>query len=152
MLSYLCYCPTISDSVKDQQMYGARKYDFIYNAYTLDFTPENLRQAIIYAEIKCPEIVYKQALIETGDFTSRIFRYNKNLFGMKLPRYRCTSAVGELYNHAQYAHWWDSIMDYKYWQDYYIAHGWVTEDYLAFLWGMRYATDKTYIDKLKNIV
>jgi hypothetical protein len=152
MLSYLSYCPVVSDDIRQQQMYGAAKYDFIFNVYSLDFTPENLRQAIMYAEIKQPEIVYRQALIETGNFTSDIFRYGKNCYGMKLSKHRCTSAVGEYNYHAMYAHWWDSVMDYRYFQDWYISRGWVIEDYLAFLWGMKYATDKHYIDKLKNTV
>jgi hypothetical protein len=152
MLPLLASCPPTGLEQRDQIKFGVERELFFADPYSLEFSPENLMKVILYFDIKEPEIVFRQARIETAEFTSNIFRYGKNLFGMKVPKYRCTSAVGECRGHAQYVHFTDSVRDYKYWQDYYISRGWVTEDYLAFLWGIRYATDVTYIDKLKEIV
>jgi hypothetical protein len=48
---------------------------------------------------------------ETGNFTSPIFRENKNLFGMKLPRVRPTKATGENRGHATFNSLQDSVAD-----------------------------------------
>jgi hypothetical protein len=58
------------------------------------------------------------------------------------------AAVGESRNHALYVHWWDSVMDYKYWQDYFARLGYNINDYLAFLQEIQYAVDTQYINKL----
>lgn len=131
--------------------YNFKKHLFIETIYEKAFTKELFKQALIYAEIKHPGIAYKQAILETADFTSELCRYANNYFGMRLPKSRCTSAVGEYKNHAQYNHWWNSVMDYKYWQDYYYEHGWNMENYLTFLHGVQYATDDYYIVKLQNL-
>lgn len=52
-----------------------------------------------------------QAAHETGNFTSTIFKNNHNLFGMKLPRVRQTTAIGSSKGHAVYASIEDSIKD-----------------------------------------
>jgi len=90
------------------------------------FTPEVLRAYLVAAHVKHPEVVLAQARLETGNFTSPIFRTNHNLFGMKfvdtcaLRRagavYRPTVALGERYGHAYYADWRASVADYLLWQ------------------------------------
>lgn len=64
------------------------------------FTPEMVK------------MVFSQAAFETGNFTSEIFKENKNLFGMKLAKVRKTTAIGEARGHAVYRTWEDSIKDY----------------------------------------
>ena len=56
----------------------------------VEFSEENLKEYICLKKIKHPEIVYAQALIETGGFTSTIYKQNNNLFGMKYV-YDCKS-------------------------------------------------------------
>jgi len=58
------------------------------------------------------KMIVAQAGFETGNFTSAIFLENKNLFGMKLPKIRKTTAIGEARGHAVYKSWEDSIKDY----------------------------------------
>lgn len=58
------------------------------------------------------KLIVAQAGFETGNFTSTIFLENKNLFGMKLPKIRKTTAIGEARGHAVYKSWEDSIKDY----------------------------------------
>ena len=54
-----------------------------------------------------------QAAHETGNFNSTIFKENNNLFGMKLPAIRQTTATGEKRGHATYNTIEDSIKDFK---------------------------------------
>lgn len=58
------------------------------------------------------KMIVAQAGFETGNFTSAIFLENKNLFGMKLPKIRKTTAIGEARGHAVYKSYEDSIKDY----------------------------------------
>jgi len=46
------------------------------------------------------KLITAQAGFETGNFTSVIFKENNNLFGMKLPKVRKTTAIGENRGHA----------------------------------------------------
>ena len=63
--------------------------------------------------IKYPEIVWAQAILETGHFRSKIFRYNNNMFGMRLARLRKRTAIGKRFGYAIYSSWQESIIDYK---------------------------------------
>jgi hypothetical protein len=82
-------------------------------------TPEEIKAEIIAQGIAHPDIVFAQARIETGNFTSNIYKENHNLFGMKVPTKRPHDLViGKNRGHSQYANWKDSIADYKVWQNY----------------------------------
>lgn len=49
---------------------------------------------------------------ETANYESNIFKSNHNLFGMRLPRLRKTTATRALNNYAYYENFEDSIKDY----------------------------------------
>lgn len=104
---------------------------------------------LVRQEVKHPEIVLKQAILETGWFTSNIFKTKNNLFGM-------TYHNGEKRLFQNYTSWRASIAYYKKWQMRYYKSG----DYYDFLECVyknkkgeckRYATSPTYISKLKSI-
>jgi hypothetical protein len=65
-----------------------------------------------------------QAKLETGNFRSRVFRENKNYFGMKMPKVRPTKAIGdgllspEGNYYANFRSEADSIADLLLWFDY----------------------------------
>lgn len=63
--------------------------------------------------IDTAKYITAQAAHETGNFSSKIFRENNNLFGMKLPVKRKTTATGEKYGHATYENIADSVKDFK---------------------------------------
>lgn len=105
---------------------------------------------IISQDIEHPDIVYAQAILETGHFTSSLFQQNNNTFGMKLPKVRTTTALGEKSNHAYYESWQSSVEDYKLWQDSF-ASGKTREEYFAYL-SRVYSQDAKYVSKLKNII
>lgn len=89
-----------------------------------------------------------QAKLESGHFTSHIFKKNHNLFGMKFPRQRKTTAIGANKGHSLYTNWKSSVLDYKLWQDAMIHRVNDEESYLLFL-KKRYASDPTYVKQLK---
>jgi len=115
----------------------------------LDFSYENFKEYLTLRGIKYQKIIVKQAILETGYFTSLVFTVNNNLFGMRHPRIRNTVSLGSNLNHAKYRHWTDSVEDYILWQDY---HNRLIEDcYYTFLKKVGYATDTQYTKKLKTI-
>ena len=99
--------------------------------------------------IKNAEIVMSQCLVETGHLTSKIFKENNNLFGMKEAKQRRTTAIGTKNGHAYYKHWHDSVIDYLLYQRAYYNG---EEDYYSFLSRMGYAANKKYIDTVKMVL
>jgi len=77
-------------------------FEFYLKLKQLGFSPE------------LSKMIIAQAAFETGNFTSNIYKKNNNLFGMKLPEKRVTTATGEKYGHAIYDTVFSSIQDYKY--------------------------------------
>ena len=117
----------------------------------ISFSELNVYKQLVKIGVAYPDVVLAQAKIETGNFTSKIFRENNNMFGMKLPYRRQTTAVGESRNHAKYTDWIQSIRDYKLWQDKMIHRAPTKRAYLAYL-RRNYAEDKNYIKKIKQII
>lgn len=112
------------------------------------FSPEEVKDYIIKCNIQHPDIVYKQCLIESGNFKSQIFKLNNNCLGMKEPKQRITTALGTQLNHAYYDNWKDCIIDYGLWQASY-ARNLSKEEYLSFL-GQVYAEDPDYLKKISK--
>lgn len=141
------------------------KLEFKKEAQSIDnqeFTALNLKNYILEKGIKHPHIVYAQALVETGNFQSRIFKENNNLFGMKYvgdcnckitPKgKRKTTALGSRYKHAYYKSWQESVDDYLLWQQMFKKTPIETEtDYFKLLHS-RYAEDKSYVNVLKIVI
>jgi uncharacterized FlgJ-related protein len=117
----------------------------------ISFSELNVYKQLVKVGIAYPDVVLAQAKIETGNFTSKIFRENNNMFGMKLPERRQTTAVGKSRNHAKYIDWIQSVRDYKLWQDQMIHRAPTKRAYLAYL-KRNYAEDKNYIKKIKQII
>lgn len=117
----------------------------------MPFSTANMLKIMNQIGIAYPDIVLAQARLETGNFTSKVFKENNNLFGMKLPRVRNTTAIGEQNSHADYASWRQSIADYKLWQDDVIVGIKSKRQYLSYL-SKNYAEDKKYIHKLKQML
>ncbi len=117
----------------------------------MPFSVSNMIKVMNKAGILFPDVVLAQARLETGNFTSKVFRENNNLFGMKLPRVRNTTAIGEQNSHADYSSWMQSIIDYKLWQDEVVKKHRTKRAYLRYL-SKNYAEDKKYIHKLKQML
>jgi len=111
------------------------------------FSEFTLRRLIYILEIQHPQIVFIQAEIESGHFSSPIFRENNNLFGMKMAERRKTVAIGVNRGHAKYSSWQASVLDYKLMQKRY-AHNKSRNQYFVYL--KHYAEDANYVNKIKR--
>lgn len=101
---------------------------------------EGLMEALVYYEVNHPEIVYAQAVLETGWFTSSLCLNYHNLFGLynsKKMRY------------YKFNHWAESVVAYVQLVQYKYKP---PDDYYEFLSRIGYAEDPDYINKLKVII
>lgn len=101
--------------------------------------------------VKYPEIVWAQAVLETGSFRSKLFRYNNNMFGMRVARSRYTTAVGKRFGYAKYLSWQESIIDYKYFQDRFIGKIRNKNDYFRYL-DKYYSGSRKYSKSVKKLL
>ena len=101
-------------------------------------TPQEVADYILFSQILYPEIVLKQAILETGWFKSKLYLQSKNLFGF---RYKKT--------YMKFKSWQQCIDYYKRWQQrkYLDIH----EDYYDFLIRIKYASSTQYIQTLKAV-
>jgi uncharacterized FlgJ-related protein len=97
------------------------------------FTPQQLYDYIKELNIKYPEIVFAQAVLESGNFKSAIFRSNHNLFGMKEAGKRIRTCKGTEMNHAYYDSWKQSVLDYAFYQASYLNDIKTESQYLDYL-------------------
>lgn len=104
-----------------------------------ELNDSTLYLALEYYNIKHPKIVLAQAKLETGNYTSRHCIKGNNLFGLYNSRKK---------RYFQFKHWTHSIQAYKDMIEYKHRDG---EDYYAFLTRIKYASDPTYIHKVKQI-
>ena len=116
-----------------------------------EFSPEKLKAYILELNIKFPHIVYAQAQLETGEFKSKIFKENNNLFGMKVATRRPTTNKGEDNGHAFYVNWKESVVDYAFYSAQYLSNIKSESEYFDYL-GQSYAEDPNYIPKIRKII
>ncbi len=101
------------------------------------FTEYNLYKEILKDSILYPDIILKQAKLETGNFTSNVFKTRNNLFGFRLGN-----------GYLKFDNWKQSVEYMAKWQKRRYNKG---ENYYSFLKRIGYATDSSYCDKLKSI-
>ncbi len=119
------------------------------NSYNL--THSDFYDMLVKYEIKYPDIVFAQAVLESGNFTSKLFKTQNNLFGMKVPHKRQTTAINKR-GYAKYNSIDDSIIDYSFYQQYAMKRKEMSRhEYLVFL-GRNYAEDKKYVQKLNKTI
>ena len=98
---------------------------------------ENVLAELKKQKIPHANIVLAQSKIETGQYTSRVCRDNKNLFGIR---------KGNKYK--KYNNWKESITDYKK----LISSRYKGGDYYKFLEDIKYAENPLYTEILKGAV
>jgi flagellum-specific peptidoglycan hydrolase FlgJ len=101
---------------------------------------EGLIEALEYYKVKHPQIVYAQAVLETGHFKSDLCLNGNNLFGLY---------NSKKHRYYTFDHWKDCIIAYKEMIQYKYKDG---DDYLNFLKEIGYAEDSEYICKLKKLI
>ncbi len=115
------------------------------------FSEDKLIEKLKELNVKFPYIVLAQAKVETGNFTSKIFREGNNLFGMKEAKMRATTAKGTENNHACYENWTQSVYDYALYQCRYLSALSNDEQYFQYL-EQNYAEDPSYVNKLRGLI
>lgn len=98
--------------------------------------------------IEHPHIVLAQMKLESANYTSKLALENNNYFGMKQPRKRATTSIGEKNGYASYKSWVHSVLDYALWQKEY-ARSLTEVEYLDSL--TTYAEDSNYRSKVQQI-
>jgi len=143
--------PIIPESYTNQAiqsfLYQKKMNDFRNSS----FTPTLLYEALIHLGVQNPEIVCRQAVLETGWFKSSSFKDYHNPFGMKEPKYRETLCRGTELGHGSFDHWFEAVEDYKMWQDYWLDTIYMPEQYYHFLDTLPYAKAKKYTKTLRRI-
>lgn len=114
---------------------------------TLEFK-DSVLNFIFELRLEHPYIVYSQAIIESGNFTSNIWKENNNMFGMKMPERRATLAIGINKGHSVYRSWKECIVDYALFQSSYLR-GLSEEEYFVKV-GNSYAEDGSYEKKVRE--
>lgn len=108
--------------------------------FLLSEAPEDyLMEALEYYNVKHKNIVYAQAILETGHFRSKVCKEYNNLFGLY------NSYKGDYY---KFDHWSESVVAYLNYIQYRYKP---PDDYYQFLINIGYATDTNYIQKVKSI-
>jgi uncharacterized FlgJ-related protein len=108
-----------------------------------------------------PRVFIAQSILESKVGKSTIGKENSNWWGLKRPKYRQTTAIGENRGHAVFSTVGAAAIDYVYRQDYwrqvfekryYPIES--EDDYIAMLTkeGMAFAEDPDYENKLRLII
>ena len=114
---------------------------------------DSLYQEIVKNNIEYPEIVWSQAILESGNFKSEVFNSNNNLFGMKFPRKRSTTSVGSNRGYAKYESWKESVKDYKLYQTHYFKDKKINRsEYFRHLNRVYCEIGSSYSDRVKKII
>lgn len=125
--------------------------DILLVSETSKFSEEKLIEMLDELNLPFPHITLAQAKLESGEFGSRIFKENHNLFGMKEARVRINLAQGTQYGHAYYTNWEESVLDYAFWYSSY-ARKCKSETELFQLLDAQYAEANQYVSSLKHII
>jgi len=91
-----------------------------------------------YYGVKYPRIVTAQAILESNNFNSELFRKYNNPFGLYNSKKK---------DYFKFKHWTDAVVAYISMVEYKYKGG----DYYRFLKRLPYAEDSRYIDKVKAI-
>jgi hypothetical protein len=137
-----------NSKVVTRMLYG--KNDTIVVRST-EFSEQALIETLMDCNVKYPHIVLAQAKLESGHFTSKIFKQNHNMFGMRKAHQRITSAQDEKDTYAFYRDWMDCVYDYAMYQSSVMCSVSNENEYFAKL-GARYAEDPMYVTRLKAII
>lgn len=119
---------------------------YIIDSVSYDCTAENIYKYAKQCGIKYPEIVVCQAMIETGNLTSSLYKKHNNLFGMTVSGNRISTNINRKGKYASYEDWKYSVIDYGILQMKY-ADTSSEEAYLNWI-EKSYAEDSKYILKI----
>lgn len=106
--------------------------------FSSELNDSNLLGALCAFEVMFPEIVLKQAKLESANYQSRLAKENSNIFGLY------NSRTNKYY---YFSHWIESVLAYKK----LVQSKYTGGDYYEFLEALPYAVDTNYTNKLKQL-
>jgi len=107
-----------------------------------EFSFESFKE-LVFKECKYPVIVISQAILESGNFNSNVWKTKNNPFGIRM--YKISE---KKWVFREFDTWQESVLYYADFQERKYKGG----DYFAFLDSIGYATDPLYTKKVKQIV
>lgn len=158
--SLILIAPQIDSNIVNENIASAKRIfqEMIFRESSL--TVQLLYEALLFNEIQNPEIVVKQAIVETGNFKSKIYRETNNPFGMHLAASRKSITTefvygdyynGQFHKMAKFNCWYDAVLDFKYWQTFWLNNILTERQYYTFLDTLPYAVNPNYISMIKSI-
>lgn len=115
------------------------------------FSVQKLKTYLKTLNVKYPHIVFAQAKLESGNFTSDLFKKHLNMFGMRAAKQRPkTYTYVTKHNYAGYKTWKQSVMDYALFQASYMKHVKTEEEYYSYI-NQYYAEASYYGRKVKEM-
>lgn len=114
----------------------------------IPFSFKAFKQFVLDCKIKFPDIVIAQAIEESDEFKSNIWKENHNPFGMKLAGQRNTTHIGKNRGHAVYKNWQMAVIDYAYMQAVFARKIKTRQGYYEYL--KNYAENPRYAENLKK--
>ena len=134
LIFYVGYSFVLSNTIKtkDEQIESLMdRLEIEENALTLEYsigywfihTPKEVNDSLLYNLLKdngawYPEILVKQAKIESGNYKSGLFKNSNNLYGMKIVGKRNTTQVGNYNGYGLYGNWCLSALDRLLWDEF----------------------------------
>lgn len=130
--------------------------DGFYSDIQYDSINNPVSDEILYNYLKTmrvphADIIVAQALLESQDFNSALFKRQNNFLGMKIPRQRISTTGQGKGEYKDYANWQECATDYIFWMQHHQAHKLKRDEYFKLL-GKIYAEDPEYVEKLKGII
>lgn len=111
----------------------------------LPLNKDNYLIVLKYFEVKHPEDVLAQAILESGNFTSYNTKKRNNTLGLL---HSSNKGKSNSLGYFKYNYWYECIVDYKTKIEYRLKEG---EDYYEFLKRIGYAEDPKYVHKVKQV-
>ena len=126
------------------------KIPVIYRMVDVQFTPDNLKQQIHKLNLPHKDIIWAQCKLETGNFSSSVFKNNNNLTGMRPAFSRINTQSGQDLGFARYNTWTESLTDYAIYCSLY-CKDMSDEQFLDFL-DRVYAPNQNYKDNILKML
>ena len=108
----------LTDKIQQEEQMLSLEYSI---GYWFINQPEEVNDSILYVFLKdnnawYPEILLKQAKLESGNYTSNVYNNSNNLYGMKKVGSRQTTQLKNTYNgYGCYTNWCESVLDRMLW-------------------------------------
>jgi hypothetical protein len=125
--------------------------DWVQDSVNNPVSDKLLYQHLLTMRAPHAKIILAQAKLESNNFSSDLFKRQRNFIGMKNPRTRVTTSNQSKGEYKSYDDWQECATDYLFWMFSHNVDKLSDDEYFKYL-GKIYAEDPNYIPKLKKII